>query len=78
MSQIKQLGAGAIWICGHCHIWWGSQIDKRPSTRLLTQLDKAGLLPPWDAYRGWKLIAKQASVCMECGRNINLPAVQSN
>ena len=49
MSQITQLGSGAIWICNKCQTWWGSQIGKRPSTNFLMMLDKAGLLPPGKA-----------------------------
>ena len=78
MSQITQLGSGAIWICNKCHTWWGSQIGKRPSTNFLTRLDQAGLLPPWEEYRGWKLIAKQASHCLECGNHVASPALRSN
>jgi len=78
MSQITKLGSGSIWICTHCNIWWGSQIGKQPSTSILTQLDKADLLPSWDTYRGWKLADTQPSVCLECGDNIATPALQSN
>ena len=78
MSQFTRLGSGAIWICKHCNIWWGSQIGNRPSTNLLTKLDEAGLLPSWDAYRGWKLVVKEAPLCLECGDRIALPALQSN
>ena len=78
MSQISQLGSGAIWICNKCHTWWGSQIGKRPSTNFLTMLDKTGLLPSWEGYRGWKLVAEQASNCLECGNHLDMPALQSN
>jgi len=78
MLHMNRLGAGAIWICRNCDIWWGSQVGKRPSTHILAQLDRAGFLPPWDAYRGWKLISEQASICGECGRNTVLPVLQSN
>ena len=78
MSQITQLGSGAIWICNKCHSWWGSQIGKRPSTKFLTRLDTAGLLPSWEMYRGWKLVAEQAPNCLECGNIVAMPALQSN
>jgi len=78
MSQITQLGSGAIWICDKCHSWWGSQNGKRPSTNILTRLDTAGLLPPWEMYRGWKLVAEQTPNCLECGNIVALPALQSN
>ena len=78
MSQITQLGSGAIWICKKCNIWWGSQVGKRPSTNFLVQLDKAALLPSWEAYRGWKLLAEQAPICQECGNRVAIPAFQSN
>ena len=78
MSQFTLLGSGAIWICKHCNIWWGSQIGKRPSTNFLTKLDEAGLLPSWDAYRGWKLKVNMAPICTECGDLIAMPALQSN
>ena len=78
MLQVTTLDSGVIWTCKHCHIWWGSQVGKRPSTNLLMRLDQADLLPPWDAYRGWKLVVEQAPVCPECGRRIKTPALQSN
>jgi len=78
MSQITQLGSGAIWICNQCHTWWGSQIGKRPSTNFLMILDRAGLLPSWETYRGWKLVAEQAPICLECGNHVAIPALQSN
>lgn len=78
MSQIAQLGSGAIWVCKQCNIWWGSQIGKRPSTHFLKKLDDAGLLPSWDAYRGWKESIQQESICSECGDSIPEPALQSN
>lgn len=78
MAQIAQLGSGTIWICKHCHIWWGSQVGKRPSTSFLKKLDEAGLLPSWEAYRGWKIANEQESVCLECGETIKTPALQSN
>ena len=78
VSQLTKLGSGTIWICKHCDIWWGSQIGKRPSTNFLKQLDHAGLLPPWESYRGWKLVASQASVCLECGQRVAVPALRSN
>ena len=78
MSQIKQLGSGAIWICESCNIWWGSQIGKHPTTTFLIQLDKVGLLPSWDSFRGCKLVAEEASICLECGTLITQPALLSN
>jgi len=78
MSQNMQLEPGTIWVCERCDIWWGSQVGQRPSTNFLTKLDDAGLLPSWDAYRGWKLAIEQASTCLECGNSITLPALQSN
>ena len=78
MSQITQLGSGAIWICNKCQTWWGSQIGKRPSTNFLMMLDKAGLLPSWEGYRGWKLVAEQAPICLDCGNHLAIPALQSN
>ena len=78
MSQLTQLGSGAIWICKDCNTWWGGQIGKHPSTNFLTKLDEAGLLPSWDSYRGWKLVVKQAQICLECGNGIAMPALQSN
>ena len=78
MSQIAQLGSGAIWICEHCNIWWGSQVGKSTSTNFLMKLDEAGLLPSWEDYRGWKLVLEQGPVCLECGDSIALPALQSN
>ena len=78
MSQITQLGSGTIWVCKSCNIWWGSQVGKRPSTNFLKKLGEAGLLPSWDAYRGWKLVSEQESICLECGDSITAPALQSN
>jgi len=78
MSQIKRLDSGAIWICKDCNIWWGSQVGRRPSTNFLFKLNKAHLLPPWDAYRGWRNLDEQTSVCKECGRNALPPALQAN
>lgn len=78
MSNLTQLDSGAIWICNHCNTWWGSQIGKEPSTNFLAKLDKAGLLPSWDSYRGWKLVLKQAPICLDCGDRIAKPALQSN
>ncbi len=78
MSQIAQLGSGAIWLCKHCNIWWGSQVGESPSTNFLKKLDEAGLLPSWEDYRGWKLVLGQGSVCLECGDSIAVPALQSN
>ncbi len=78
MSQITQLGSGTIWICKPCNIWWGSQVGKGTSTNFLTKLDASGLLPAWDAYRGWKLVTEQESICQECGDSIAMPALQSN
>jgi len=78
MSQIAQLGSGTIWVCKNCNIWWGSQVGKRPSTNFLKKLDDSGLLPAWDAYRGWKLVIEQSSICLECGDSIPAPALQSN
>jgi hypothetical protein len=78
MSQLAQLGSGAIWICSHCNTWWGSQIGKRPSTNFLSKLDKAELLPSWDSYRGWILVVEQAPICLECGDRIATPALQSS
>ena len=78
MLQVTKLDAGIIWVCRHCHVWWGSQVGKRPSTNLLTRLNDADLLPSWDSYRGWKLVKERASVCPECGRTMKTPALQSN
>lgn len=78
MSQLTKLGSGTIWICGPCKVWWGSQLGKGRSTNILMHLDNAGLLPSWDAYRGWRLVAKQASVCLECGERVAVPALRSN
>ncbi|MBE0670896.1 MAG: hypothetical protein IH588_09940 [Anaerolineales bacterium] len=78
MSQITQLGSGTIWVCNHCNIWWGSQVGNHPSTSFLKKLDDSGLLPAWDAYRGWRLVFEQASTCLECGDSIAVPALQSN
>lgn len=78
MSQIAQLGSGTIWVCKHCNIWWGSQVGNQPSTSFLKKLDDSGLLPAWDAYRGWRLVIEQASICLECGDSIAAPALQSS
>ena len=78
MSQIAQLGSGAIWVCKDCDIWWGSQVGNRPFTTFLKKLNDAGLLPAWDAYRGWKLVIEQEAICLECGNLITAPALQSN
>jgi len=78
MSQIAQLGSGIIWVCKGCNIWWGSDSGHQPTTNFLKKLDDAGLLPSWEDYRGWKLVKKQESVCLECGDSIIMPALQSN
>ena len=75
MSQLTELGSGAIWICKHCNTWWGSQIGKRPSTNFLSKLDKAELLPSWDSFRGWILDVEKAPICLECGDRITTPAL---
>jgi hypothetical protein len=76
MSQLLQLGSGTIWICHHCNIWWGSDSGHESTTNFLKKLDDAGLLPSWENYRGWQLISKQESVCLECGDHLTMPALQ--
>ena len=62
--------AGAAWRCDTCRVWWGTQVNPRPSTKFLLQLpmvvaEQLG----WDDYRGWKLKLDEACVCPECGRS---------
>jgi hypothetical protein len=74
-----RLATGAVWVCAGCHVWWGSQVGKRPTTSLLIQISKSGLMPyDWDDYRGWKYDNQQSSECPECGKCIAAPAMVVN
>lgn len=71
-----KLASGAIWVCSGCHVWWGSQVGKRPTSRLLVQISKSGLMPyDWDDYRGWRYTEQVSSPCPECGKVISQPSM---
>jgi hypothetical protein len=74
-SAVK-LAPGAVWVCTGCHVWWGSQVGKRPTTKLLLQISKSGLMPyEWDDYRGWRYNQDKTSQCPECGKHIPKPTM---
>ena len=59
--------AGVAWRCDDCHVWWGSQNSRKPTTQFLLRLpDDIGSMLPWDEYRGWRLQVERAGICPEC------------
>jgi hypothetical protein len=59
--------AGAAWRCDDCQVWWGSQMDPKPTTSFLLRLpDDLAEILLWEAYRGWRETTDKQAMCPEC------------
>lgn len=64
----------ALWVCGECQVWWGSQNGPQPEARYLLQLAEPNTqLFKWEDYRGWREKAGAEHICSECGQAATNP-----
>lgn len=64
----------ALWVCGPCQAWWGSQGgDPQEERFLLRMAEPHTHLFKWEDYRGWRSQAAEANVCPACGASASLP-----